>query len=154
MTTFKPIDILLVEDSPSDADLVLVALEEHRIANNVIVVSDGEAAMDYLKKTGTWRSASTPHLIFLDLNLPRKSGREVLHEIRASSELSAIPVVVMTTSAEERDVVECYNLHANSYIVKPLDIEKFLQVMAVLGDYWFQVVRLPNMPTKAEEDAL
>ncbi len=141
---FKLTEILLVEDSPSDADLVNEALEEHRIKNNVHTVSDGEEAMMFLLKQGKWHDAPTPDLIFLDLNLPKKDGREVLQDIKANKALCTIPVVVMTTSAAEKDVLNAYSLHASSYVVKPLDIEQFLNVMKVLGDYWFQVVRLPE----------
>ena len=140
----KLIEILLVEDSPSDAGLVLEALEDHRIQNKIHIVSDGEEAMEFLLKQGKWRDAPMPDLIFLDLNLPRKDGREVLQEIKANQTLCMIPVVVMTTSDAEKDVLAAYNHHANSYIVKPLSIEQFLNVMKVLGDYWFQIVRLPK----------
>ena len=137
----KPIEILLVEDSPSDAQLVLEAFEEFRFANRVSSVSDGESALAYLRREGRWKDAHRPDLIFLDLNLPRKDGREVLADIKADPDLCAIPVVVMTTSAAETDVLRCYHLQASSYVVKPLNIERFLETIRTLGEYWFQVVR-------------
>ena len=138
------IEILLIEDSPSDAGLFLEAVEDFQVSNRISLVKDGEEALDFLKKRGRYTEAPTPDLIFLDLNIPRKDGREVLAEIKRDEALRHLPVIIMTTSTSERDVAKCYDLQAAGYIVKPLNIEQFLDVMKVLGDYWLQVVRLPR----------
>ena len=122
-TTFgKPVEILLVEDNPGDADLVLEVLENSKIRNTVSVAGDGEEAMAFLHRTGKHSSAARPDLILLDLNLPKKDGREVLTEIKADDDLKQIPVVIMTTSQAEEDILRSYNLHANCYITKPIDL--------------------------------
>lgn len=145
MASNKPIEILLVEDSPSDADLVVEAFGEHRLECKIHLVQDGEEAMAFLAKEGAWSAAPTPDIVLLDLNIPRKDGREVLQEIKASPTLNAIPVVIMTTSSSAKDVLKCYQLQASSYIIKPLNIDQFLEMMKILGDYWFHVVKLPNI---------
>ncbi|PMS37052.1 response regulator receiver domain-containing protein [Trinickia symbiotica] len=137
------VDILLVEDSPSDAMMTREALLEYRVLNPLHVVEDGVAAMRYLKQRGPNGSAHRPGLIILDLNLPKMSGREVLQELKRDPALSDIPVVVLTTSKAEEDVLRSYGLHANCYITKPVDFEKFTDVVRSISDFWFSVVTLP-----------
>ncbi|PTB20566.1 response regulator [Trinickia symbiotica] len=137
------VDILLVEDSPSDAMMTREALLEYRVLNPLHVVEDGVAAMRYLKQRGPDGSARRPGLIILDLNLPKMSGREVLQELKRDPALSDIPVVVLTTSKAEEDVLRSYGLHANCYITKPVDFEKFTEVVRSISDFWFSVVTLP-----------
>jgi chemotaxis family two-component system response regulator Rcp1 len=139
----RPIEILLVEDSPGDADLTREALSEGKIVNNLSVVTDGIEAIDFLRKTGRHTDAPHPDLILLDLNLPRKDGREVLAEIKDDPVLRRIPVVVLTTSDAEQDVLKAYSLHANCYVTKPVTLEKFVSVVKAIEDFWFEVVRLP-----------
>jgi CheY-like chemotaxis protein len=137
------VDILLVEDSPSDAMMTREALLEYRVLNPLHVVEDGVAAMRYLKQRGPDGSTHRPGLIILDLNLPKMSGREVLQELKRDPALSDIPVVVLTTSKAEEDVLKSYGLHANCYITKPVDFEKFTDVVRSISDFWFSVVTLP-----------
>jgi chemotaxis family two-component system response regulator Rcp1 len=139
----QPIEILLVEDNPGDVDLAREALKESRVNNQVHVVSDGVAAMAFLRRTGTYKDAARPDLVLLDLNLPKKDGREVLAEIKADPDLKQIPVVILTTSTDEADVVKTYNLHANCYITKPIDFVQFVKVVKAIEDFWFTIVRLP-----------
>ncbi len=139
----KPIDILLVEDNPGDADLAREALESGKLNNKLFVVGDGEAAMDFLRQTGGYADAPRPDLILLDLNLPRKDGREVLADIKANDHLKRIPVVILTTSQSEEDVLKSYNLHANCYITKPIDLNQFTKVVRSIEDFWFSIVVLP-----------
>jgi chemotaxis family two-component system response regulator Rcp1 len=139
----RPIEILLVEDSPGDVDLTKLALEDAKMVNNLSVVGDGIQAIDFLRKTGSYANAPHPDLILLDLNLPRKDGREVLAEIKEDPILSRIPVVILTTSDAERDVLQAYSLHANCYITKPVDIQNFISVVKAIEDFWFAVVKLP-----------
>ena len=139
----KPIDILLVEDNPGDADLAREALEGGKLNNKLFVVGDGEAAMGFLKRTGSYADAPRPDLILLDLNLPRKDGREVLADIKAHEDLKRIPVVILTTSQSEEDVLRSYNLHANCYITKPIDLSQFTKVVRSIEDFWFSIVLLP-----------
>lgn len=138
------IEILLVEDNPGDSGLVIECLKHNAICNRVHLVEDGEEAVQYLKKTGIYRNAMRPDLILLDLNLPKKDGREVLSEIKNDDALKTIPVVVMTTSKSEEDIFRSYNLHANCYIQKPLDFEQFTKVIRSIEDFWFTIVKLPN----------
>jgi len=145
----RPIEILLVEDNPGDADLAREALETSKLYNSLHVVGDGEEAMAFLNSQGEYADAPHPDLILLDLNLPRKDGREVLEEIKADENLRRIPVVVLTTSTDEQDVLKSYNLHANCYISKPIDLEQFTQVVQSIQDFWFSIVVLP--PTGAEK---
>ena len=140
----RTIEILLVEDNPGDARLTLEAFKEGRILNNLNVVRDGVEAMAYLRREAPYAAAKIPDLILLDLNLPRKSGREVLIEIKADERLKTIPVVILTTSADERDVMRAYSEHANCYITKPVDLEQFLQAIQSIESFWLSVVRLPN----------
>lgn len=139
-----PIEILLVEDSPTDALLAQEALADARICNNLHPVTDGVAAMAFLHRQGRYAGAPRPDIILLDLNLPKKDGREVLREIKADASLRTIPVVILTTSEAEADVLQAYGLHANCYVVKPLDFDKFASVVRDLGNFWFAVVRLPR----------
>jgi CheY-like chemotaxis protein len=139
----RPIEILLVEDSPSDAELTKEALHEGRVINNLHIVSDGEQALAFLRRQNPYQSAPRPDLILLDLNLPRKDGREVLSEIKAEQSLKRIPVVVLTTSKEESDVMTVYGLNANCYISKPVDLEQFIHVVQCVDNFWLNIVTLP-----------
>ena len=143
MALVKPIDILLVEDNPGDADLAREALEGSKLHNQLFVVGDGEAAMDFLNQSGAYMAMPRPDLILLDLNLPRKDGREVLAEIKASEDLKRIPVVILTTSQSEEDIIKSYNLHANCYITKPIDLNQFIRVVRSIEDFWLSIVVLP-----------
>ena len=136
--------ILLVEDNPGDVRLTIEALKEGKILNEVSVVEDGIEALAFLRRAGKYSEASRPDLILLDLNLPKKDGREVLEEIKQDSDLKKIPVVVLTTSAAERDILRAYNLHANCYITKPVDLEQFIRVVQVIEDFWLTIVKLPQ----------
>ncbi|MGC9970154.1 MAG: response regulator [Bryobacteraceae bacterium] len=139
----RPIEILLVEDSPSDTDLTVAALAAAKVCNSLSVVEDGVQAMEFLRRQGNYAQAPRPDLILLDLNLPRKDGREVLAEIRADEKLTAIPVVVLTTSQAEKDVLQAYALHANCYVTKPVDFQQFLEVVKAIEGFWLTVVKLP-----------
>lgn len=138
-----PIEILLVEDSPSDIDLTREALEDTKVHNNLSIATDGVEALAFLRKEGKFADAPHPDLILLDLNLPKKDGREVLAEIKADVRLRRIPVVVLTTSEAERDIVESYNLHANCYVRKPVDLDAFIQVVRSIDNFWLAIVKLP-----------
>ena len=137
-------DILLVEDSPADVLITREAFAEFRVLNTLHVVEDGVEAIAFLKQAGKYASAPRPDLILLDLNLPRKNGREVLAEIKADDKLKFIPVVVLTTSDAEKDVMEAYGQHANSYVVKPVGFENFVEAMKSLRQFWFSIVTLPS----------
>lgn len=139
----REIQLLLVEDSPSDSELTVEALREARLRNHLSVVEDGVEAMAFLRRQGKYATAPRPDLILLDLNLPRKDGREVLGEIKADPHLRAIPVVVLTTSRAEPDVLRSYHLHANCYITKPVDFEQFIQVVQSIEAFWLSIVSLP-----------
>ena len=139
----KPIEILLVEDNPGDVRLTKEALKEAKVINNLTVLKDGEEALAYLRRQIPYEKAASPHLILLDLNLPRKDGREVLAQIKAEDSLKRIPVVVLTTSQDEQDVVKSYNLHANCYITKPVDLDQFIRVVQSIEDFWLGIVVLP-----------
>jgi CheY-like chemotaxis protein len=141
---FRPIEILLVEDSPSDAELTLEALHDAKVANRVNVVEDGVYAMEFLRRQGRWANAPRPDVILLDLNLPRKDGREVLAEIKNDENLKSIPVVVLTSSRAEQDVLRSYNLHANCYITKPVDLQQFLTVVRAIEFFWLSIIMLPT----------
>jgi chemotaxis family two-component system response regulator Rcp1 len=138
----KSINILLVEDNPGDIRLTREALKEDKIHNTLYVTKDGEEAMMFLRKQDKFADVPRPDLILLDLNLPRKDGREVLSEIKMDAGLKRIPVVVLTTSKEEQDIIKSYNLHANCYITKPVDLEQFSHIVRSIEDFWFSVVRL------------
>ncbi|MFH1454606.1 MAG: response regulator [Armatimonadota bacterium] len=140
----KSIDILLVEDNPADARLTLEALKTSKVSNIINVVEDGEEAMQYLKKEGKYEGSATPDLILLDLNLPKKDGREVLKEVKEDDNLKRIPVVILTSSQAEEDIIKSYNYHANCYINKPVDFENFLKVVHIIEDFWLNVVKLPR----------
>jgi CheY-like chemotaxis protein len=139
-----PIEILLVEDSSADVLLTEEALHEARVPNRLSVARDGVEAMDFLRRLGAHAAAPRPDLILLDLNMPRKDGRVVLAEIKADTDLRRIPVIVLTTSSAEEDVLRSYNLHANCYITKPVDLMRFLQVLRSIEDFWLTIVRLPR----------
>jgi CheY-like chemotaxis protein len=140
----KIVDILLVEDNPGDVRLTKEALKEAKIHNMLHVVADGVEAMDFLRKTGSYSDVPVPDLIMLDLNLPRKDGREVLAEIKGDGELRRIPVVVLTTSSAEEDILKAYDLHANCFITKPVDFIQFTMVIKSIEDFWFTIVKLPT----------
>ena len=140
----RPMEILLVEDSPSDTELTIEALKEAKIANSLSHVEDGVEAMEFLRRTNTYADAPTPDLILLDLNLPRKDGREVLLELKGDPELRVIPVVVLTTSKAEQDIIRAYELQANCYITKPVDFEQFVDVVRSIEHFWLEVVTLPH----------
>ncbi|RSM36109.1 response regulator [Amycolatopsis balhimycina DSM 5908] len=139
-----PIDILLVEDDPGDVLMTREAFEHHKIRNALHVVSDGVEALEFLKREGRFGEAPRPGLILLDLNLPRKDGRELLGEIKRDPGLCTIPVVVLTTSEAEEDILRSYELHANAYVTKPVDFEKFIEVVRKIDDFWVTVVQLPH----------
>ena len=139
----KPIDILLVEDNPGDADLAREALGDSKIKNNLFVVEDGVEAMDFLRNMGEYADAPRPDLVLLDLNLPKKDGRTVLGEIKSDESLKMIPVVILTTSRDEEDILRSYNLHANCYITKPIDLDQFLKVVKSIENFWLTIVKLP-----------
>ena len=138
------IDELLVEDDPGDKQMTQKAVEEHKLRNNLHVVNDGVEAVAFLRREGEYTDAPRPGLILLDLNLPRKDGREVLAEIKADESLRAIPVVVLTTSEAEEDVLRSYDLHANAYVTKPVDFERFIRVVQQIDDFFVTVVKLPQ----------
>ena len=140
----RPVEILLVEDNAADVWLTTEHLKKFKTPNLVHVAPDGVAAMAYFRQQGEYQSAARPDLVLLDLNLPRKSGHEVLAELKGDPALASIPVVVLTTSEAEADVVRSYNLHANCFITKPIDLEQFAKVLTALEDYWFTIVRLPS----------
>jgi chemotaxis family two-component system response regulator Rcp1 len=139
----KPIDILLVEDNPGDVELAREALESCKMHNRLHTVDDGEKAMAFLRQQGPYAEVPRPDLILLDLNLPRKDGREVLAEVKADDDLKRIPIVILTTSRAEEDVLKSYNLHANCYITKPMNLDQFLHVVHSIQDFWLSIVVLP-----------
>jgi two-component system, chemotaxis family, response regulator Rcp1 len=142
------IDILLVEDNPADVRLTQEAMRDSKLLNRLTVVPDGVEAMAYLKREREYSNATRPDLILLDLNLPKKDGREVLAELKADENLKSIPVVVLTTSEAHTDIVKSYNLHANCYISKPVELEKFLYIVRVIENFWFGIVKLPSLKTQ------
>ncbi|NVJ06195.1 response regulator [Myxococcus sp. AM001] len=144
--TGSPIEILLVEDNPGDVRLTIEAFKEGKVSNHLSVARDGVEALAFLRRQGAYANAVRPDLILLDLNLPRKDGREVLAEIKVDPALRRIPVVVLTTSKAEEDILRTYDLHANCYIAKPVDLEQFIFVVRSIDDFWLSVVRLPPKP--------
>jgi chemotaxis family two-component system response regulator Rcp1 len=140
----QPVEILLVEDNPADVRLTLEVLKDARVRNRVNVVEDGEQALSYLRREDGFSAATAADLVLLDLNLPKKDGREVLAEIKADPQLRKIPVVVLTTSAAEADVLKAYESHANAYITKPVDFQQFIEAVRSLEEFWLAVVRLPR----------
>lgn len=139
----SPVEILLVEDDLGDIELTREALVDSKLSVNLHVVKDGVEAMDYLRQSGTYFEAITPDLVLLDLNLPRKDGREVLQDIKADPDLKRIPVIVLTTSDTEEDIIRSYNLGVNCYVQKPVGMEEFIRIVKVLEDFWFTIVKLP-----------
>ena len=142
--TGSAIEILLVEDNPGDARLAVEALREAKVGNRLNVVQDGVEAVAFLRREGRYAQAPRPDLILLDLNLPKKDGREVLAEIKADADLKRIPVVVLTTSKAEQDILRMYELHANCYITKPVDLDQFMNVVRSIEEFWLTVVKLPT----------
>lgn len=142
--TVTAINILVVEDNAGDARLIVEALKNSKVKLELHVVDDGQEAMDFLNKKGKYANKLTPDLILLDLNLPRKDGREVLAEIKSDNLFKRIPVVIMTTSQAEEDIIKSYNLHANCYITKPIDLAQFVKVVRSIEDFWFTIVKLPT----------
>jgi CheY-like chemotaxis protein len=143
-TIYEPIEILLVEDNPGDVRLTQEVLNDGKVRNNMSVVKDGMDAVSFLQQTGEYADAPRPDIVLLDLNLPKKDGREVLAEIKADSDLKNIPVVVLTTSGAEQDIVKAYDLHANCYITKPVDLDQFIRVIRSIEDFWLTIVKLPR----------
>ena len=139
-----PIEILLVEDNPGDVRLTQEALKESKVTNNLHVAEDGMEALDFLYHKGNHTDAPRPDLILLDLNLPKKDGRELLEDIKADEELKRIPVVVLTTSKAEEDIYRMYDQHANCYITKPIDFDQFIEVVKSIEDFWLTIVKLPS----------
>ena len=143
MDDVRPIEILVVDDSPGDVRLMVEALKDGRLRNHLSVLNDGIDVMAYLKRQGQYADAVRPDLILLDLNMPRKGGREVLAEIKADRDLHTIPVVVLTTSKADEDVIASYELQANCYVTKPVDLDRFMTAIRSVSDFWVQVVQLP-----------
>jgi len=144
----KPIEILLVEDNPGDADLTREAMENNKMHVAMHVVGDGVEAMAFLRRTGKYVNAPRPDIVLLDLNLPKKDGKEVLAEIKADQDLKRIPVVILTISKDEEDILKSYNLHANCYITKPIDLNQFVKVAKSIEDFWLTIVKLPPNESK------
>ena len=140
----QPIEILLVEDDPGDVLMTQEAFQDYKIANRLNVVSNGEDAIAYMRKQGRFAGVATPDLVLLDLNLPRRDGREVLFEIKEDPQLRRVPVVILTTSEAEEDVIAAYNLHANAYVRKPVDFDQFVAAVRAIDDFFITVVRLPS----------
>ena len=144
MNAIKAVEILLIEDNAGDARLAKEALRDAKVRNNLTWISDGIDALAYLRREGKYDKAPRPDLILLDLNLPRKDGREVLSEIKADERIKRIPVVILTTSQAEEDVLRAYHLNANCYIPKPVDLDQFIRVVKTIEDFWLTIVRLPS----------
>lgn len=140
----RPAEVLLVEDSPGDVRLTREALKEGKVRNNLSVVSDGVEAMAFLRREGKYADAPRPDIVLLDLNMPRKDGREVLAEMKSDELLKRIPVVVLTTSEAEQDILRTYDLHANCYLTKPVDLEQFISIVKSVEDFWLTIVQLPR----------
>lgn len=141
--SLKPIEILIIEDSPTDVLITQEALEQAKVLNRLHIVEDGVAALSFLRREEEYANVPRPDLILLDLNLPKKDGREVLAEIKTDPKLKMIPVVVLTTSKAEEDILRAYGLHANCYITKPVDFPQFIEVVRTIQDFWFTIVTLP-----------
>lgn len=139
----EPVRILLVEDSETDVNLLREIMEESKLYNELDIVSDGVEAMKFLRREAPYKKAHRPHIILLDLNMPRMDGRETLERIRSDADLTDIPIVVLTSSAAEEDILKSYQLHANCYVTKPLDLDQFAKIVRAIEDFWFSVVRLP-----------
>jgi len=145
-TKFEPVEILLVEDNPVDVMITKKAFSAGRVSNNLHVAEDGEEAMDFLYKRGKYSSAPSPEIILLDLNLPKKDGREILAEVKADPSLRRIPIVILTTSQDKEDIWRSYDLQANCFITKPVDTEQFSRALERVGEFWLSVARLPVSP--------
>jgi chemotaxis family two-component system response regulator Rcp1 len=143
-SSIHPIEILLVEDNPGDSRLAKEALKDSKLKNNLYVAEDGIEAMNFLRQIGKYSNMPRPDLIILDLNLPKKDGREVLAEVKNDDNLKRIPVVILTISKAEEDIIKTYNLHANCYVTKPLDLDQFIKVVKSIEDFWLTIVKLPN----------
>lgn len=143
-TESRQIEILLVEDNPGDARLTQEAMRAAKMTNVLHVVEDGEQAMEFLRRRSRFKDAPRPDLILLDLNLPKKDGRSVLAEVKTDPDLRRIPVVVLTTSRSEEDVLQAYDMHANAYVTKPVNLEKFMRIVALIDEFWLKVVTLPG----------
>lgn len=143
MSQNRTIKILLVEDSRADARLIVEVFKEEKIAVDVDIVRDGEAAMSYLRREGEYSKSTQPDLILLDLNMPKKDGREVLAEVKGDEHLKSIPIVILTTSQSEEDILKSYNLQASCYVTKPIDLEQFTKIIKALDGFWFSAVRFP-----------
>ena len=143
-TLQAPLEMLLVEDNPDDVDLTIEALEDTKVANRLHVVTDGVAALSFLRREGKYVQAPRPAVILLDLNLPKKDGREVLADIKADPILRRIPVIILTTSSADEDIQRAYDMHANCFITKPVDFEQFVQVVQAIENFWLTVVQLPS----------
>jgi two-component system, chemotaxis family, response regulator Rcp1 len=141
---WRPIEILLIEDNPGDVDLTKEALLDAKVSNRLHVADDGAKAVDFLFRRGEYADAPRPDIILLDLNLPKKDGRQVLAEVKAEPNLADIPVVILTTSQAEEDILHSYQLHANCYITKPVDFKQFLKVVKSIEEFWLTIVKLPN----------
>jgi chemotaxis family two-component system response regulator Rcp1 len=139
----RPAEILLIEDNPGDVELIREALQFGRVLNRISVVTDGEAALAFLNRAPGFENAARPDLILLDLNLPRKDGFEVLKEVKEDRDLSSVPVVILTSSQADRDILKSYNLHANCFISKPVDVDEFLNTVRSTGEFWLSIVKLP-----------
>jgi two-component system, chemotaxis family, response regulator Rcp1 len=147
----KPVDILLVEDSAGDARLAKEALKDSKVTNELFIVDDGVEAMNFLRRKGKkYENAPRPDLILLDLNLPKKDGREVLAEIKEDEDLKRIPVVILTVSKAEEDIIKTYNLHANCFITKPIDLDQFMRVVRSIEEFWLEIVKLPPNGKRTE----
>lgn len=140
---YRPVEILLVEDNMADIRLTKEILKDSKVRNNLHFVMDGVEAISFLRKEGQYSDAPKPDLVLLDLNLPKKDGREVLEEIKNDENLKRIPIVVLTTSKAEQDILKTYNLHANCYITKPVDLDQFITVVKSIEEFWFTIVKLP-----------
>ncbi len=139
----RPVEILLVEDNPGDVRLTVEALKESKLLNTLHTVEDGIESLAFLRHQGKFKKKPRPDLILLDLNLPKKDGREVLEEIKKDKDLKSIPVVILTTSRADEDIIKTYNLYANCYVNKPVDMDQFIKVVKSIGDFWFSIVKLP-----------
>jgi len=144
----QPVEILLVEDNPGDARLATESLKESKLRNNLHHVEDGVEAMAFLRQEGQYADKPRPDLVLLDLNLPRKDGREVLAEVKSDDDLKRIPVVILTVSSDEQDILDTYNFHANCYITKPIDLGQFMKVVQSIEDFWLSIVKLPPSGAK------
>jgi two-component system response regulator len=153
-SAIRSIDILVVEDNAGDARLIQEVLNDNKIFSSLYMVSDGVEAMDFLHNRGKFKKTPRPDLIILDLNLPRKDGREVLAEIKTDEVLKHIPIVIMTISQAEEDILKSYNLHANCYITKPIDLNQFIKVVKSIEDFWFSIVKLPPKVEVQESEVI